>query len=153
MTWRWLRLNQFHGSCDAYAREKTLSFGRPSEEPRVIFSARDRKHFLRAASERGGVRGRRRVRASFVTTRDVSSGTSGRKQLDDLSTLAPSYGEWFYRHLLLRKRDRPERDTGQMVRTRKIENIFLSCINWRHGTFLRIHIYTIIHCHILSYNL
>lgn len=68
------------------AREHRRPDGRPSEEPRVIFSAPWSQTLFASGERKGwGVRARR-AGASFVTTRDVSGGTSGRKQLDDLST-------------------------------------------------------------------
>lgn len=91
---------------------------RPSKGPRVIFSARDRRRVFCERREKRA----KRVKASFVTMRDISGKTSGRKQLDDLSTPVLDYDdEWFYRHLL-QKSARPKRDTRQMVRTRKIES-------------------------------
>jgi len=41
-----------------FAKERYRLDGRPSKEPRVIFFARDREHFLRAAKEKDEVRGR-----------------------------------------------------------------------------------------------
>lgn len=105
-------------SCDAYARDRASSSrqtsierNRASFSPLVIVGAFYERREKRA----------KRVKASFVTMRDISGKTSGRKQLDDLSTPVPDYDEWFYRHLL-QKSARPKWDTRQMVRTRKIEN-------------------------------
>jgi len=106
-------------SDDAYAHGRTSSRAWTAAVERERGGERKRKrerpvrHFIRSWSQalfasngrkRWGVR-TERVKASFVTMRrDVSGETSGRKQLDDLSTPWPGYGEWFYRHLLLSRK-------------------------------------------------
>jgi len=141
MAWRWLELNQFHGSCDAYARERMSSSGRTP-------IGRTARHFPRSWSralfcERRWEKRARRIKASFVTTKDVSTGTSGRKQLDDLSSRHRARANdfidiFFYGNVT----DHGEIRGRWYGRVRKasflpvlIDRIFLQIIRIRHITY------------------
>jgi len=124
-----------------------LSVERERDKERQREGERAARHFMRPwsqmlfASKRRkgwGVR-TERVRASFVTMRrDVSDETSGRKQLDDLSTAWPGYGEWFYRHLPLPGKSNQDAD-GTNAWNREPWSYHINNYNvwFFHGTRMR----------------
>jgi len=137
MAWRWLELNQFHGSCDAYARERMSSSGRTP-------IGRTARHFPRSWSralfcERWEKRARR-VKASFVTTKDVSTGTSGRKQLDDLSSRHRARANDFIDIFFYGNVTDHGEIRGRWYERVRIESFVPSCINWQN--FLTNYSYT-----------
>jgi len=131
------KIKSISESRDAYVRERR----RPARgTARVILSARDRGLAFYERRERKG-RGVRtkRIRASFVTRRDVSGKTSGRKQLDDLSTPGcQDTANDFIDIFSGRKSARPRRDRRQMVRTYRIEGYVFQAplIGWARVNFL-----------------